>query len=118
MAIDFYDKSGRPIAYAQDGKHIYLFSGKPVAYLSGDAIYTFSGKHIGWFQDGWVRDKKGKCVFFTLDASGGPVKPVKKVKPVKGVKKVKPVKGVKQVKSVKAVKSLSWSGLSGKQFFA
>ena len=117
MTIDFYDKSGRPIAYMADGQHIYLFSGKPVAFLSGNAVYSFSGRHLGWFEDGWVRDKAGKCVFFTSDANGGPVKPVKRVKPVKGVKQVKPVKGVKQVKAVKAVKSLSWSNLSGKQFF-
>lgn len=117
MAIDFYDKSGKPIAYTEDGEHIYTFSGRPVAYFDAEAVYSFSGKHIGWFENGWIRDTKGGCVFFTDAASGGPVKPVKKVKPVKGVKYVKPVKGVKHVKSVKAVKSLSWSPLSGEHFF-
>jgi hypothetical protein len=116
--IDFYDRSGAPIAYCQDGEHIYLFSGRPVAYLSGDAVYTFSGKHIGWFEDGWVRDKQGNCVLFTAAAKGGPVKPVKHVKPVKGVKQIRPVKGAKQVRSVKAVKTLAWSPLSGVQFFS
>ena len=118
MTIDFYCKTGEPIAYSEDGETIFLFSGAPVAHLSGDAIYAFSGEHIGWFENGWIRDKKGGCVFFTADARGGPVKPVKHVKPVKGVKHVKSVKGVKQVKSVEAVKSLSWSPLSGKRFFA
>jgi hypothetical protein len=118
MTIDFYSKTGEPIAHSEDGEHIYLFSGTPVAYLAGDAVYTFSGEHIGWFEDGWIRDKQGGCVLFTADARGGPVKPVKHVKTVKGVKNVKPVKGVKQAKSVKAVKSLSWSPLSGNQFFA
>lgn len=108
MAIDFYDKSGTPIAYMEDGKHIYLFSGKPVAYLSGNAVYSFLGSHLGWFENGWIRDKGGQCVFFTSDADGRPVKPVKQVKPVKGVKQVKPVK---------PVKSLSWSNLSEQQFF-
>lgn len=117
MAIDFYSKSGKPIAYTDDGEHIYTFSGKPVAYLDGHAVHSFSGQHIGWFEDGWIRDKTGKCVLFTDAASGGPLKPVKNVKPVKGVKHVKPIKGVKHVRSVKAVKSLSWSPLSGEQFF-
>ncbi|HEX7061542.1 MAG TPA: hypothetical protein VF200_06195 [Woeseiaceae bacterium] len=117
MAIDFYDKSGAPIAYCEDGEHIYLFSGEPVAFMHGDAVYSFSGKHIGWFEDGWVRDTSGRCVFFTDDATGGPVKPVKHVKPVKGVKHVRPVKGVKAVRSVRAVRSLSWSPLSGAHFF-
>ena len=117
MAIEFYSKSGDPIAYMEDGQHIYLFSGRPVAFLSGDAVYLFSGKHIGWFEDGWIRDKKGKVVFFTSDASGGPIKPVKRMKPVKGMKHVKPVKGVKQMKSMKRIKAFSWSDLSGEQFF-
>ncbi|WP_394356114.1 4-fold beta flower protein [Alloalcanivorax xenomutans] len=70
-----------------------------------------------WFEDGWLRDTRGGCALFSEDAQGGPVKPVKQVKPVKGVKYVKPVKGVKEVKRVKALKSLSWSPLSGVQFF-
>ena len=51
------------------------------------------------------------------DRPGGPVKLVKHVESIKGVKHVKPVTGVKHIKSVKPVKSLSWSGLSGMQFF-
>lgn len=117
MAIDFYSKLGAPVAYMEDGRHIYLFSGKPVAFLSGNAVYLFSGKHIGWFEDGWIRNRVGKAVFFTTNASGGPIRPVKRVKPVKGMKRVKPVKGVKQVKSVKRTKAFSWSDLSGEQFF-
>jgi hypothetical protein len=117
MAIDFYDRSGTAVAYCENGEHIYLFSGESVAFLDGDAVYSFSGEHLGWFEDGWIRDKAGHCVFFTSDAKGGPVKTVKHIKHVEGVKHVKPVKGVQQVKSVKTVKSLSWSGFSGEQFF-
>jgi len=117
MEIDFYDKSGEPIAYTDDGMNIYTFPGKPVAYLDGNVVYSFCGKHLGWFENGWIRDTKGKCVFFTKGATDGPLKPVKKEKPAKHFKHEKPVKGVKHVKSVKEVKALSWSTLSGEQFF-
>jgi hypothetical protein len=117
MEIDFYDASGNPVAYSQDGKDIYLFSGSPVAYIEGDAIYSFSGRHLGWFENGLIRDRWGNCVFFTDGATGGPVRPVRRSKPVKGAKHVKPVKGVKEVRPVKAVNSLSWSSLSGPAFF-
>lgn len=113
MIIDLYS---RPIAYTEDDEHIYLFSGAPVAYLSGDAVYAFGGQQLGWFEDGWIRDKKGGCVLFTEDARGGPVKPVRRVKPVKGVKRIKPVKSVKRVKSVKAVKILCWSPYRASNF--
>ena len=116
--MDFYSSSGAPIAYSDDEGHIYLFSGKPVAYLSGTAVYTFAGRHIGWFDNGWIRDLGGYAVFFTSAARGGPLKPVTQIKPVKGVKNVQPIKGVRQVTSVKPVWALSWSRLSGERYFA
>lgn len=117
MDIVFYNRTGRPIAYLSDDKHIFTFDGRAVAYLDRDSVYSYPGAHLGWFAAGWIRDQNGDCVFFTKDARGGPVKPVKGVKPVKSVKSVKPVKGVKQVRPVKPVRSLSWSDLSGPQFF-
>lgn len=113
-----YDKIGIPTAYSEDGEHIYLFTGQPVAYLYENAIYGFNGHQFGWFENGWVRDLNGYCVFFSENANGsGPVKPVKHVCPVKNAKRVKPVKQVKAVRRVRAVNQLSWSQLSGAQFF-
>lgn len=80
MEILFYNESGVSAAYTEDGTHIYLFSGEPVAYIDGNSIFSFSGKHLGWYIQGWIRDNNGDCVFFTKEATGGPVKPVKSVK--------------------------------------
>ena len=113
-----YDRGGTPLAYSEDDECIYLFSGKPVAFFKSDTIYIFSGKQLGRFNDGWVRDIKGQCVFFTENAScSGPIKPIKSITPIKGVKGIKPVKPITSVPSVKAVDSLSWSELSGMVFF-
>jgi len=118
MELTFYDRYGKPVAYTEDNIHIHLFDGGAVAYISGDSIYSYSGKHLGFFEDGWVRDHSGDCVFFTETARGsGPVKPVKSIKSVKSVKSIRSVKGVMEVKPVKSVISLSWSDLSGRQFF-
>ena len=39
--MTFYDSHGKAIAYLHDdGIHIYLFNGRPVAYLYGDYSYT------------------------------------------------------------------------------
>ena len=117
----FYDNHGRPTAYTEDDVHIYLFAGEPVAYLDDDhwAYLEMYVEKFGWFENGWIRDLDGYCVFFTENATGsGPVKPVKHVCPVKHVKRVKPVKHARRVRRVKAVKKLSWSQLSGIAFFA
>lgn len=108
--MTFYDSHGNPSAYLyDDGEHIYLFNGKPVAYLHENTVYGYNGHQYGWFENGWIIDLNGYCVFFTESASGsGPVKPAKHVKPVKSVR---------HAKYAKAAKSLLWSKLSGEQFF-
>ena len=114
----FYDNHGRPTAYTEDDVHIYLFTGEPVAYLDGDAVYSFNGHQFGWFENGWIRDLQGYCVFFSENATGiGPARPVKRFCPVKRVKRVKPFKHVKAMRRTKAIKHSSWSQLSGVVFF-
>lgn len=116
--MTFYDSYGNAVAYTEDDGSIYLFSGAPVAYLYENKVYGYNGHHLGWFDNGWVRDKRGHCVFFTENATGsGPVKPIKRITPIKHLKRVKPVKNGKHVASVRPVKTMSWSILSGKQFF-
>ncbi len=115
--MTLYDKDGQPIAYAEDDGSIYLFSGEPVAYLDGDSVWSYSGKHLGWFDSGLVRDESGHTAFFTENASGGPMKPLKALKPLKGLKALKPLKGLKELKPLRALNSLGWSGLSGEAFF-
>ena len=97
MSLDFYDSQGRPYAYSDDGETIYSFSGVPIAYISNDSIYSFSGKHLGYFNNGIIRDKHGDSLLFTDGASGGPMKPMKRMKPMKGMKRMKPMKGIKEM---------------------
>ncbi len=113
-----YDHKGQAIAYVdEDGESIYLYGGQPVAFLSDDSIFAYSGKHLGWLDHGWVRDHAGQCVFFTDEASGGPVQPIRAVRPVRGVRGVRPVRGVMAARPVKPVSGVSWSTLSGPAFF-
>lgn len=109
--ITFYNKNGKAIAYLseRDDETIYLFNGTPVAYIYDCCVYSFKGKHIGWYENGWIYDNNGYCVFFTQNATGGPVKPVKSVMPVRSTTRVKPIKSVKAIKPVKPIKRLSWN---------
>ncbi len=117
--MTFYDSHGNPTAYLyDDGVHIYLFNGKPVAYLHDNAVYGYNGRQYGWFENGWIRDLNGYCVFFTESASGsGPAKPAKHAKPAKSARHARPAKSARHAKHAKAAKSLSWSKLSVAQFF-
>jgi hypothetical protein len=118
--MTFYDAKGKPVAYINDGVHIYLLSGKPVVYVDGASVYSYGGKHLGRFEGGWIRDNQGLCVFFTENASSGPMKPMRGMKPMKGLEGLKPLKGLKGLKEMKPMRpmvSSSWSSLSGIQFF-
>lgn len=120
MSLDFYDATGRPYAYSDDGETIFTFDGRPVAYIDGDSIYSFSGAHLGFFQNGHIWDHTGNAVLFTDGATGGPMKPLKALKPLKGLKQLKPLKGLKQLKPLKPLKPLlgmRWSSSQPKDIF-
>ena len=116
--MTFYNCHGEPIAYNEDNETVYLFTGEPIAYFYENAVYGFNGKHLGWFEDGWIRDIHGQCAFFTENASGsGPAKPAKYSKPAKCARYARPAKCARHAKYAKAARSCSWSNLSGKQFY-
>ena len=116
--ITFYNRYGKPIAYLseRDKETIYMFNGKPVAWIDNDCIYSFKGKHLGWYEHGWIYDQQGYCVFFTDEAKGGPVKPIKQIKPIRNISSIRPIKGIKEIKPIKQVKKLSWANNSDKFF--
>ena len=113
----FYDRSGNPVAYSEDGDHLYLYNGTPAAYFDSSRVYSFSGRPLGFFEDGWIFANDGTRALFTDAASEGPTMPVRRVQPVKSVKRVLPVKYIRRVPPVRPTTSLRWSELSGEQFF-
>jgi hypothetical protein len=117
MSLDFYGSTGQPVAYSDDGQHIYRYNGQPVAYLHRDAVYSFSGRQLGWFDHGCVRDTNGRCVLFTPSATTGLLKPVLAMKPMKGVKALLPLKGIRHLPLMKPLYSDSWSPIPPDQFF-
>jgi len=117
MSLDFYDSKGNSIAYSDDGVHIYTFAGKPVAYIHDGSVYSFKGRHLGRFSNGVIRDNGGHTALFSSGSTGGPLKPMCKLQPLKGLKQLQPLKGLRQLPPLRPLDSLSWSKLSGPQFF-
>ncbi|WP_086775902.1 4-fold beta flower protein [Vibrio coralliirubri] len=119
MSLDFFDSTGQPYAYCDDGDTtIFTFGGSPIAYIDGDSIYAFSGAHLGFFEDGNIWDHHGCVVLFTPRSTAGPLKPLQALKPLKGLKSLKPLKGLKTLKPLKSLKSINWSSVSPQKLFA
>lgn len=98
--ITLFNEEGYATAYiaTDDDLTLYMWNGRPVAYLSvsksnGDVfdIYGFNGRHLGWFEDGIVRDHKGYMVGFIK----GAIKKYTHYEPYKRYKKYKPYKEYK-----------------------
>ena len=70
--IPLLNRGGTAVAYidAEDGSTIYLWGGVPVAYLEGETIFGFNGRHLGWFEDGIVRNRRGERAGFTEETIG------------------------------------------------
>jgi hypothetical protein len=94
QGIPLFDESGEAVAYIDEseGRPVYLWGGKAVAYLVGDSVYGFNGKHLGWFTGGLVLDHRG----FTVGFAAGAVDMVTKPERRRGLKEFLPGKAPRQ----------------------
>ncbi|MDD3591106.1 MAG: hypothetical protein PHO65_00495 [Sulfurovum sp.] len=119
MKLNFYDCNGTPYAYSEDGKTLYTFEGRPVAYIDVNDIYAFAGSHLGYFEEGSIWDHHGNMLLFTdMSRFGrGPLKPKRSLRSLKTLKTRKPLKKLKARRPIKPLKSRCWSPSSPKEIF-
>jgi hypothetical protein len=110
--VTLFSGNGNPVAYIDYGNDepvIYMWSGKPVAYLSrsssnGMSVYGFNGKHLGWFVGGVVRDHDGNGACGVKGVVSLP-----KLEPLKSLKELKPLKSLKELEPLRPIFSMQWS---------
>jgi hypothetical protein len=118
VTITFYDRSGKAVAYSEDRVHVHLFSGESVAYLDSEALYSYRGELMGWFEDGWLRDKDGRCIAYSEQATGGPPQPVKGRRPSESLKQSVPIEQRQDPRSLRPIHSNAWSSQTAEEFFS
>lgn len=108
--VTLFDRYGKAVAYVDtdDEMTIYLWGGTPVAYLDGENLYGFNGKHLGWFEEGIIRDHEGHVVGFVE----GAINVFTKFEPLKSFKQFKPFKSFKEFAPFKPVYADRWSSTS------
>jgi|SRR5947209_8543879 len=79
------------------------------AIVQRDALFAYSGQHLGYFRDGWFRDRWGYAVAYIDGAKDGPIAPVHPVAPIPPIPPVPPVAPIMPIPPVMPVPSLSWS---------
>ncbi len=99
--VSLYDERGNAVAYValNDARTIFLWGGKPVAYLQGDdpdiqEVYGFNGRRLGLLTAGLIIDKDGKTLCATAAQMSAtqpdPPKPARWFIPVKAYPKFGP----------------------------
>jgi hypothetical protein len=108
--VSLFDQRGRAIAYVADNLTIYLWSGKPVAYLKADRsggfhVYGFNGSHLGWLVKGVVYDHDGAATGGVKDIFLQPVE----LEPLKSFKQIEPLKSLRELPPIRPILALQWS---------
>lgn len=111
--ISLFNGQGQAVAYidVDDDLTIYLWGGKPVAYLvssrrnDGFDVYGFNGKHLGWFVDGvvWNHDGDAACAMEYRIRTAG-------FEPFKGFQQFKPFKAFETFAPFRPSFSVSFGG--------
>lgn len=111
--IALLDVVNQPIAYCEDGVHVYLYSGEPVAYVFEDGLYGYHGKLLGWLGLGSVLDRSGLRACTTVPSTSLTGMP-----PWKGMKGMLPMQAGREWKPARPVATINgWSPLVGRAFF-
>lgn len=109
MEISLYNKNGKPVAYISgDGETIFLWDGRPVAYLQEDKVYGWNGRQLGWFVNGTIFDIYGLRAGFIKTRSPIPTD----AEPVKSLQQVKPAKQERQAPVARPIMIYGYSNKS------
>ena len=105
-----YDQSGSVYAWLQMNGHICGLDGENLAFIDGDSVYEWDGKHIGWWQDGHIRDASGAVALFRADATNmGVFMPMRQVPPLHPLRPLSPHRPVKTSKPLRPKYLAEWS---------
>jgi hypothetical protein len=115
-----FNKKAQANFYLDGDKiHIFSFAGEPVAFVEKLGVFSFKGEHLGWYEDGWLRDNDGKCVALTEPpGKAGPNPPKIKQHPEPPEHKQEaPEKPAIAAMPHRPVKKALWSEVSDVEFF-
>jgi hypothetical protein len=107
--IEFFDRAGAAAAFSPDKKSLFLWDGRPAAFIEDGKVYAYSGRFIGWVGNGWILDDEGHYLLFEFDAVGSAVKPNRQPNSVPGQRAKPPPRGATQPSPVQPAPSSSWS---------
>ncbi len=116
--VSLFDQSGEAVAYIDydEDSAIFLWDGSPVAFLEKDGedwcVFGFNKLFLGWFENGFLYDKKGHIAAATEKT----INRITKAGRIKGIQKITPFKPITRITPVKPIFRNSWGANSGSSY--
>jgi hypothetical protein len=118
--VTLFDSRREATAYIalDDELIVYLWTGKPIAYLDPDSeggfhVYGFNGKHLGWFVGGVLRDHEGNAACAVKERFR-----TTNIEPLKALKQLKLLKGLQELAPLRPLFTTSWGDAPCRFFLA
>lgn len=106
-----YNRYGQPELRVLENGRLVTFRGESVGFIKDDSAYDYHGHHLGWYENGILRDNWGAVVGFGEQPTDYPIPllPLKALKPLAGLVQLEPLRPLTQLKPLKPMKTFSWS---------
>lgn len=106
-----YNRFGYPELRLLENGRFVTFGGKSAGFLRRESIYDYRGRHLGWFENGVLRDHWGNVIGFGESPSDypSPIFPIKAIKPIASIVEIEQIRPIPQIPPIKPIKSFNWS---------
>jgi len=106
-----YNRYGYPELRLFSNGRLVTFSGKSAGFLENQDAYNYAGRHLGWYENGVLRDHWGDVVGFGEHPTDYPlpILPIKAIKPIPGIVEIERIRPITQIPPIKPIKSFYWS---------
>lgn len=114
-----YNRFGEPRLRLFENGRLVDFSGRNIGFTDKDNAYNYNGQHVGWYENGILRDHDGFCVGFGEIATDTihPLLPLKQLKYLPSLPELEPLRPLKSLAPLKPLKNFSWSELDPVSLF-
>ena len=111
-----YNRQGRTIAWINKIYIYDLYGRNVLGFINNNAVFTFECKHLGWFKNGFFRDKSGYAVAFIQGANNGPITPITQIPPIPPITSIPPIPSIPPLHLTLPIDKLSWSILTWENY--
>ena len=117
--LPLFDQNGNTVGWLDDTVIFDIDNNCRAFIEDGEDIFTFNARFIGFFEDGFIWDKKGESVAFLEECGdNGPLIPITEIPPTPPIIPIPPTTPITPIAPILPITSSSWSVLNWEAFLS